>query len=707
MNRWKRAAVAACTLLCLARPADAASAVFAGDPTNPADGKPFEILPGEPLVTAGADGRLGTADDVVDRSKVGDIDLVVRLGPLPAGNEIPAPAPLRGSLATAVAGARGAGTALPFRVYLSDGSTTPARPYGNVLNAADLEGHPVVVLVFADLDGDGRIGPTRSRPGRAVRALRELEPVGREVALFHDGVASGTVTLTVGGRPGRGGVAVVAGAVALTGDFDDSFFEGLVPTGAAITTALPFLPERQLDRVFSRDLGPLEVGGTLNPMPHAAGVPDPRVLDLALPTDGSSPTTDTALAVAGPAVCARLVDYVRSNSPVPSEPAALLLGPGGRASRARLRLVAVDRFGNPTDPAAPLAVRVVASGPLAVSRSGSAPAAERSFTLAQGKGQSLVVAARAAGEGELDVLVRGARCQELRAVVRSELAPANVDARVALDRAAAFHSIAGAVAAATDRNGDGRIVIAVGEGLYREQVRVTRPVELYGAGAGRTVIDAGGGGPALVLAHPAALAVDLTASGGTVGVSVEAPIVVRDLEARDNIGAGVRITASGASVSGVAARGNGAGVAVQATADLDTCTSHGNYGAGITVRGASAGVRDSASFANGGDGIEVTDSADPTLTGNRIAGNLGTGLTLENTSAGVLTGNSSTGNDDNGLRLNQSNGALIDGNDFSTNGGFGMRIDRSTADFDAAPGAQGAPGNNDVSDNRKGELRLD
>jgi parallel beta-helix repeat protein len=103
----------------------------------------------------------------------------------------------------------------------------------------------------------------------------------------------------------------------------------------------------------------------------------------------------------------------------------------------------------------------------------------------------------------------------------------------------------------------------------------------------------------------------------------------------------------------------------------------------------------------------VTDSADPTLTGNRIAGNLGTGLTLENTSAGVLTGNSSTGNDDNGLRLNQSNGALIDGNDFSTNGGFGMRIDRSTADFDAAPGAQGAPGNNDVSDNRKGELRLD
>src|SRR2546426_614003 len=51
------------------------SAVFAGDPINPATGLPYEILPGQPLVMPGPDRRLGTADDVIDRTIVGDIDL--------------------------------------------------------------------------------------------------------------------------------------------------------------------------------------------------------------------------------------------------------------------------------------------------------------------------------------------------------------------------------------------------------------------------------------------------------------------------------------------------------------------------------------------------------------------------------------------------------------------------------------------------------
>jgi len=48
----------------------AASVVFAGDPVNPANGTPYEILPGAPLVTPGADGRLGTDDDVIDQARV-------------------------------------------------------------------------------------------------------------------------------------------------------------------------------------------------------------------------------------------------------------------------------------------------------------------------------------------------------------------------------------------------------------------------------------------------------------------------------------------------------------------------------------------------------------------------------------------------------------------------------------------------------------
>lgn len=708
LHRWAgRPVLAACMLALLARPASAASVVFTGDPTDPSTGSPYEILPGQPLVKPGADGRLGTADDVIDTSQIGDIDLVVRLGALPPGGGIPAPAAARGAVATGVAGARGGGVTLPFRVYLSDGVVGPGQPYGNSLAAADLEGLPVVVLLFADRDGDGVIGPSGTRAERQVRALRELDPVGREVAFFSGGVASGTIAVTAGARASTGGLTVVATAIALTGAYNPSFFEGLVPTGPVIMTAQPFLPEREPGRVFSPDLGPLKVDGTLNPMPHAAGVPNPAVLDLRLPANGSSPTADTARTVAGPAVCARIVELARWKPAVPSEPESLVLGTAGRARRARLLVVPVDRLGNPADPAVPLSVRVVASGPLGFSRGSNRSVDTKRFALADGRGMPIVAAARGAGTGELKVFANGALCQRIPAVLRAELMPGNVNARVAPTGPAPFHTISAAVAAATDRNGDGRIIVAIGEGIYREQVRVTRAVELYGAGTGRTVIDAGGLGPALALAHPDAVAADLTATGGTVGISIEAPLAARHLEARANIGAGMRIAAAGAGLSDCLARENGEGFAVEAPAEIDTCASLRNFAAGVAVRGVTASVRNTATLANGGDGIEVTNSLDPVITGNFSAGNIGAGLTLEGSSAGLLAGNRAAGNDGNGLRLNQSDGALVDGNDFSANGGYGMRIDRSTADFDAAAGTQDPPGSNDVSDNRRGALLFD
>src|SRR6185369_8724228 len=160
------AAVAAAILLVLASgaPATAASAVFAGDPVDPSTGTPYEILPGQPLVTAGPDGRLGTADDVVDPTVIGDIDLVVRLGAVPADGTIPDPAPARGGVVTATAGLRGQAVAIPFHVYLSDGAVGAGRPYGNLLPAADMAGLPVIVTLFADRDADGFIGPTGKDP---------------------------------------------------------------------------------------------------------------------------------------------------------------------------------------------------------------------------------------------------------------------------------------------------------------------------------------------------------------------------------------------------------------------------------------------------------------------------------------------------------------------------------------------------------------
>jgi parallel beta-helix repeat protein len=707
-TRYAAAAVLCAAIGLWCGRADAASAVFSGDPIDPSSGQPYEIQPGRPLVKPGADGRLGTADDVVDGSIVGDIDLVVRLGSVLDDGTIPSPSAMRKATATGVAGARGVGTAIPFHVYLSDGAGGPAHPYGNLLAAPDMNGLPVVVLLFADFDGDGRIGPADARSAREVRQLRELEPVGREVALLNGGVASGTIAVTAGAPENAGGVTVVAAALAFTGTYDPGFLGGLVPAGPAIMTALPFVPERDLSRVFSQDIGPLSVTGTLNPSPRAAGIPDRRALDLALPTGGSSPSTDTARVMAGPAVCARVVEQVRRGEPVHPEPEELVLPSQGRLGRTLLQLVAVDRLGNPTDVAAPLDVRVAAEGPFVIRPNRDRFLASESFRLRSSRGTPLLVGARGAGAGALNVLVNGALCQRIPIVARSERTLVVADARVSPAGDGDFLTIGDAVASAVDRTGDGRIVIAVDPGLYRESVRVNRAVEIYGAGTDRTVIDARGTGPALALANAGAVAVDLTASGGTVGVSIEAPLAVATLGAHDNIGAGIRIASAGAAARDCEARQNGEGFAVEAAADVDGCRSERNFAAGIAVRASTASVRDSASFANFGDGIDVQGGADPTLTGNTSSGNIGAGVTLEDTSAGLVAGNRAAANDGNGLRLNKADGALVDGNDFSANGGFGMRIGRSSVDFDAAAGVQpDPPGNNDVSGNRRGELRLD
>jgi len=707
MTRPLTVALLAALAVATAARANAASVVFQGDPVDAASGLPYEILPGQPLVTAGADGRVGSADDQINTALIGDIDVVVRLGNVPAGG-IPTPAVERGALATGVAGAPGVGTPIPFHVYLSDGAVSAAQPYGGLLAAADMDGLPVVVLLFADLNGDGVIGPHGGIPTRQVIALRELEPVGRAVALFSAGVASGSIAVTSGGPPGLGMLRVVATAMALTGTYDPAFFGGFVPNGPLISTAQPYLPERDPARVFSQDIGPLEIGGTLNPSPRAAGVPDPARLDLAVPVDGSSPTVDTALAVAGPAVCARLVEIGHGRAAMSLAPGELILADSGARSRRRLRVVAVDRLGNPTTTDTPLAVEVVADGPVEIRPDRDHVQTTERFSVVRGRRPGISVRTRGTGAGTIQVLVDGAVCQRLPVAVQAERGMA-ADAFVSSAGRADFRTIGEAVAAAVDRNGDGRIAIAVDDGIYRERVRVTRPVEIFGAGAGRTVIDGGGLGPSLALANPAAGATELTATGGSVGISVEAGLAVHDVEARGNVGAGISIAGSGASASACEARDNGTnGVEIAASGVVDGCLSERNVGAGIVVSGSAAvTLQDTTSVGNGGDGIQVGDAPDPVLSRNQCAGNLGTGIRLEHVSGGMLLGNRTSANGDDGLRLNQSDGALVDGNDCTTNGGHGMRIDRSTADFDAAAGAQAAPGNNDVSDNRKGPLLFD
>ncbi len=688
--------------------ARAASVVFNGDPVDPGSGRPYEILPGQPLVTAGGDGRLGTADDVIDASRVGDIDVVVRLGAVPTGPAIPSPASSRNAIVTATAGLRGAGVAIPFHVYLSDGAAGAGRPYGNLLAAADMNGLPVIVTLFADRDADGVIGPSGKDPRRDVRALSELEPIGTEVALFDgSGQASGMIMATVGGPASRGGITLVATATAFTGAYDPGVFDGHVPTGPAITTAQPFLPERDPARIFT-DVGPLEVDGTLNPRFRAAALPDPKgALPLALSTKSTSPTTDTARAVAGPAVCARLVEPVRGRG-LPAEPPSLTLGTASSAGRLKLVVVAVDRLGNPTDPAPGMTVALVTDGPLLVAPDRDGVPGRENLALTNGKGEKITLQATAAGTGTLRVLVGGALCQSLAVDVRRERDRGGSDAVVAQKGRADYRSLAAATAGATDRNGDGRITVTVADGVYRETVPVTRAIEIYGAGTGRTVVDARGLGAALTVGSTGAIVRGLTASGGTTGIAITVPTTVTGLEARGNVGAGFGLGIGGAATTACVARENGgAGFAITAAPALVAGNSAiDNAGPGIASTASGAGVVIDANVLtlNGGDGVQVASGNAPTVTDNASAGNFGAGITLEDTTGGTVAGNRAAANDGDGLRLNQSDSALVDGNDCSTNHGFGMRIDRSTADFAAAPGTQAAPGSNDVSDNRKGAI---
>jgi hypothetical protein len=304
----RRALVAAMlAAICLApRPASAASAVFNGDPGD-ASG-PFEILPGKPLVRPGADGELGTADDVVDATLVGDIDLVVRAGDLPTTDAIAPPALVggRGALPSGVAGPRTAGgTEIPFTVFLSDGATGAGAAAGHLLAAADMDGLPVIVAAFPDLDGDGRIGPTDagSAAARALR-LRELEPVGRAAALFSGGIARGTLAVRRGLPASRGGLTVALVAMALTGPLDPNFFDGAIPSGPAIATALPFLPQRDLSRLIRDRAVP---AGPPRRCRRSCSSPRRRRPTSAA-ADGSEASIDGAIVRSQPAVTVALRD---------------------------------------------------------------------------------------------------------------------------------------------------------------------------------------------------------------------------------------------------------------------------------------------------------------------------------------------------------------------------------------------------------------
>lgn len=705
-------AVLALALMFLPTPGLAASAVFDGDPVNATTGLPYEILPGKPLVRPGADGLLGTADDVVDTAIIGDVDLVVRAGALPAAAVIPPPALATGTAPTGVAGSRSAGgTEIPFTVFLSDGETGAGRPAGHLLAAADMDGMPVIVAAFADLDGDGTIGlTTHDAVGGSDLPfeVRELEPVGRAAALFSGGVARGSIAVRAGMPASQGGLTIALVALALTGPFDPTFFAGAIPSGPGITTALPFLPQRDLTRMIRDRAVPAGPNTTLQELVQFAAVPAPNTYALAL--DGSEPTIDGAVVTSQPAVRVSFRDsdaYAGSAAPLDH----LFFGIQAPAAILRVRMLPVDRFENPADPPPDFSVVLHSDDSLRV-------LGQRGLR----RGQSLRIRS-AAGRRVLGRLASGvadgatgALRVEREGVVLATL-PYAVDARIVRRRpdvtvpSAEAKTIQAAVDAATDRNHDGVVTVGVLGGLYREQVVIARPLELIGDGSDRTLI-AGDGTATIVSVTGAGVIVHgIGAIGGGTGFNMAgAAGQLRASAAWRNVGTGVRLSGSGDDVWDSSAAANGGdGIHVDGSASGARCRDtllRGNAGAGATVD-ATTGVEllDDLAVDNNAGGLVLIGAGAPVVRGNRSAGNVGSGVQLIRSSGAMLADNVCTLNDEDGLQMDRSDDAVVSGNTFDDNNGYGVFFRRSTnGDFAATPGLQPPPGDNAAAGNRKGDV---
>ena len=70
-------------------------------------------------------------------------------------------------------------------------------------------------------------------------------------------------------------------------------------------------------------------------------------------------------------MCARVVEPALGRG-LPAEPPSLALGTLSSAGRAKLMVVAVDRFDNPTDAPPSMTVRLVTDAPVAIAPDGSA-----------------------------------------------------------------------------------------------------------------------------------------------------------------------------------------------------------------------------------------------------------------------------------------------------------------------------------------------
>jgi hypothetical protein len=353
--------------------------VLNGDPVDMSTGRAHPILPGVPLLLPQNDGEYDPP--IVVGGTIGDVDLVLRLGTPAVTMTMPEPSAVP---PVAIAGGTHVvdTSEVPFSVIVSDGSSGLGAP----LLSAEMDGLPVVVWAWADLDGDGFVGPTAADSDGMLDDVRERQEsdfdVGRTAAIFTNGIATGSIAIWRGAPASTGAMRVVLTAAAYVGPFVPSFMGGNVPDGPPIATMLPFFPRVDPVRVVESaglggPAGPevrlgLDLAPAFEPPVNDATLGTP----FAIPTDGSSGTVAVVQIISGTFSRARFVrasvaaGFPASETRILLLPSAvgtlwepltqIALADDGTGNGTVARLVPVDLFDNVTDPPPSTSVTLVA-----------------------------------------------------------------------------------------------------------------------------------------------------------------------------------------------------------------------------------------------------------------------------------------------------------------------------------------------------------
>lgn len=282
-----------------------------------------------------------------------------------------------------------------------------------------------------------------------------------------------------------------------------------------------------------------------------------------------------------------------------------------------------------------------------------------------------------------------------------------------------FGSISAAVIGATDVNNNGTVEIFVRNGTYNENVFIQRSnLALTGENPRQTVVQGAPVGQAVIYVQQSTnvtIQGFKVQGGGAIADGIEFSRVSDSLifecwttGNRDGISLGRsdRNTVRRCLTEDNAMEG--AKLRISNDCTVEKVVSRRNTGEGFQMVGSQGSTFNNCrSRSNLGTGYDVDRCIMATVSGGFATGNIDSGVRVRE-SGGTLVQNVRSDQNENGLRLEQTNDSLFTMNAFINNREYGIRMEDSTGDdFASTPGIDPAPGDNDVTGNLLGAVRVD